>query len=304
MDIEVESSSCGPTGQEESAPSAPEEEPCYDGTDLLSWRLQDVTDVVVPEHEWDEEGCGCSKAQWNMMVQLCLAAYYVVSWILLLRDSHEYYVWQDGEEKETLTIRTDETFFQCDDDGDKVYYLECDGPKHSNNTISPVEEGESASCESASLDEETWSFLFLCIITIAVYVLFCMIELQSGRYNKLRGLVTFERDKKTGLPRPVKYGTAFTLFCNFSKGAVTALGQSELCGGRFVVMGSREEYTSMVQIVCSAILLLAYVIFIMVFVFGILMCLADDTDESVDMITILVIRILVGSAAAASFVLR
>lgn len=261
------------------APEAPNSE----GTGI-SWNPKKINDEV------DEEGRMCgendegkkSKLRWPMFLQIALAAYYFVSFGLLIAKSYTYYVWPIPENDPYYNIvggdwviRSDEDSFVCEG---FQFYKVCEGPKYKGSTA--TEE-----CPYDTYDDED-NFLYTVpgqwLLAITIWLLFmlpllffCFYNLYEGRYNAVLGLVSYQDEKlevhtpntsdveEVPYARPVKLAFAFTLFCNFAKGAPSSM-KSDACG-RMVVFGGNlssstgmfEAWVAIIYFACFIIILLS-----------------------------------------------
>ncbi|CAB9499093.1 expressed unknown protein [Seminavis robusta] len=159
---------------------------------------------------------------------------------------NSYYVWPPTEDSaweeiedlddltqllylDNWTVRSTEKTFQCDN---HTFFIECYGPRYANASL-PISsfsfETEKCSSDMYGGDGSNnwiWSAAFMGILPVSV-ICFTQFVLNRGHYNLLLGLVQFREVE--GEARPIKFGVAFTLFCNFSKSGV-AIMNTELCG--------------------------------------------------------------------------
>ena len=149
------------------------------------------------------------KLTYIMAIQFLLAIYYVVGYFLELQHFHNYYKSSPEEDaneaSQWLSFRTDVDSFECE--GYQLYRIDKGPTPHRYQTDSTMR-GEGAWKISVAF----WIFM------VFSFCLFIFTRLYRGHYNQLIGFVTFE-SKHHSPPKIIKFGLAFTVICNFSKGA-------------------------------------------------------------------------------------
>ena len=165
---------------------------------------------------------GCTeKMTFIMLIQILLAIYYAVGYVLELQHFHVYYPWPEiiGEENATLFFRTDVDSFECE--GYQLHRID-KGPRYENSDEVPPS-------TSTMIARGTWKLsIIFWLLMIFLFILFCSTRLFRGHYNQLIGFITFE-SKHHSPPKVVKFALAFTTICNFSKGA-GSIFMAEQCG--------------------------------------------------------------------------
>jgi hypothetical protein len=189
----------------------------------LSWSFGELNTVV---------GCRGGKFTFYMTVQSGLAIYYIIGYLMNLGTTMEYYSWPPtlGDEGDWTTdvflVRSVETSFVCEE---QTFYLRCEGPKYESSNEYFDESVAINNCIPTS--PTGFNLVLTCVYILFVLgvVIFACTRFESGKYNQLLGLVQFKHDGNTNELKPVKFGVAFTLFCNFAKG-IPSIFQTDLCG--------------------------------------------------------------------------
>mmetsp|Transcript_29001 Transcript_29001/g.84241 ORF Transcript_29001/g.84241 Transcript_29001/m.84241 type:complete len:303 (+) Transcript_29001:255-1163(+) len=179
----------------------------------------------------------------TMVVQILLAIYYAVGYVLQLQNFYTYYTCEfrgididyinesvrntyycppvaQYEQREQFYFRTDVESFDCLGDREGRTLFRADkGPD-------PIVDSKD---QALMKGEGSWKIsLTFFLFVIFSFILFCGTRLYRGHYNQLIGFITFESKHHTP-PKVAKFGLAFTTICNFSKGG-GAVFMTEQCG--------------------------------------------------------------------------
>lgn len=258
----------------------------------ISWNPANINNKL------DEEGRMCgkdaegrkSKLRLFMFLQIALAIYYFVSFALAVAKSNTYYIWPVPENDPYASlgwywiIRSDEVSFVCEG---TQFYKVCEGPKYQDSAATeecPLTETYDDYEEYVYAAIREWmTAIMIYLMYMLPLLFFCFYNLYKGRYNAVLGLVRYQDVKlKVANPnvsdveeaprgdknqrsydtyaRPAKFTVAFTLFCNFAKGAPSIM-KSDACG-RLVLFGGSlssstfEAFVAIIYFVCFIIMLL------------------------------------------------
>jgi hypothetical protein len=192
----------------------------------LSWSFRELNTVFA---------FGKGGFTWYMLVQLLLAVYYIVGYYMNLGTTMEYYSWPPTLDHfgdwttDTFMVRSAETSFVCEE---QTFYIRCEGPKYDpSDEYFDESSYEATNCIRTSPTGFNVLMSSVYVVFLLGVVFFVGAVFNNRKYNQLLGLVQFKHDNdgQNNTVKPVKFGVAFTLFCNFAKG-IPSIFQRDLCG--------------------------------------------------------------------------